>query len=85
MCAVTNGVTHSPTWGIWGLVMLYLQLQGEKSDITEVIKKNNTAKSYSPPLHVPGWWEKCGPEVIAKGSWGSGLGVQGGISLTRFC
>lgn len=44
VCAVTNGVTHSPTWGIWGLVLFYLQLKkkiryyrGDKKKYSKVI------------------------------------------------
>ena len=46
VCAATNGVTHAPTGGIWGLVLFYLQLQEEKkkSDITEVRKKYSKVK-----------------------------------------
>lgn len=81
VCAVTNGVTHSPIWGIWGLVLFYLQLQ--KKNISYYRgDNNNTAKSYKPPPHVPGCWEECRPQVIAKGSWGWGLWAQVGPSLT---
>lgn len=39
VCAVTNGVTHSPTWGHLGTCSVLLTIAGGKSDIKEVIKK----------------------------------------------
>jgi hypothetical protein len=40
--------------------------------------EKNIAKSNSPPLRVPGWQDECRSEVTGQGSWGWGLGVQGG-------
>lgn len=67
-----NGVTHSPTWGIWGLVLFYLQLLEKISDITEVTK--NYSKDIQPTSACLRLVGRCRPEVIAKGfgMWGLG-------------
>lgn len=74
-----NGVTHSPSWGIWGLVLFYLQLLKKLSDIAEVTK--NTAKSYNQLLHVLGWWEDAGLRSLPRASGCGGWAKLGPLLL----
>lgn len=84
VCAVTNGVTHSPTWGIWGLVLFYLQLQKKISDITEVTKKIQPSHVTHLCMSQAGG-KSAGPQVLPRAPGYGDWWVQVGPSLTYFC